>query len=55
MKSIFTLMFGGILLLNSVFADETVIGTRTLRVPDGFEVELAADSSLVGRPIAVAR
>ena len=47
--------FGGILISQCVEAGETVIGVRTLRVPDGFEVELAADPSLVGRPIAVAR
>ena len=34
-------------------AEDVVIGTRTLRVPDGYEVELAADPALVERPIAV--
>ena len=55
MKPILTLLFGGILLSHSVHAGETVIGVRTLQIPDGFEVVLAADPSLVGRPIAVAR
>ncbi len=36
-------------------AEEVVIGDRTVRVAEGYEVELAADSSLVARPIAVAR
>ena len=36
-------------------AEDVVIGTRTLRVADGYEVELAADPALVERPIAVAR
>ena len=44
-----------LLFSNIVVAGETVIGSRTLRIPNGFEVELAADPSLVGRPIAVAR
>lgn len=34
---------------------EVTIGARTLRVADGYSVELAVDPSLVGRPIAVAR
>ena len=55
MKPFFTLLFGGFLLSQCSEAGETVIGVRTLRIPDGFEVELAADPSLVGRPIAVAR
>lgn len=55
MKPFLTLLFGGILISQCVEAGETVIGVRTLRIPDGFEVELAADPSLVGRPIAVAR
>ena len=55
MKLYFALLFVGILLSNCVHAGETVIGSRTLRTPDGFEVELAADPALVGRPIAVAR
>jgi len=40
---------------SSCFAEEVVIGSRTLRVADGYEVELAVDPSLVERPIAVAR
>jgi putative membrane-bound dehydrogenase-like protein len=36
-------------------AEEFVIGDRTLQVAEGYEVELAADASLVARPIAVAR
>lgn len=55
MRTYLTLFFGGILLSNCADAGETVIGPRTLRIPDGFEIELAADPSLVGRPIAVAR
>ena len=47
MKPILTLLFGGILLSHSVHAGETVIGVRTLQIPDGFEVVLAADPSLV--------
>ena len=39
----------------SCSAEEFVIGTRTLQVAEGYEVELAADPSLVARPIAVAR
>jgi putative membrane-bound dehydrogenase-like protein len=38
-----------------VLADDVVIGSRTLHVADGYEVELAVDPSLVARPIAVAR
>ena len=44
-----------ILILNQGFAGDVTIGARTLRVADGYSVELAVDSSLVGRPIAVAR
>ena len=44
-----------LLTLNPVFSAEVTIGARTLRVSDGYSVELAVDSSLVGRPIAVAR
>ncbi|MDA1232576.1 MAG: HEAT repeat domain-containing protein, partial [Planctomycetota bacterium] len=55
MRTYLTLLFGGILLSSCADAGETVIGLRTLRIPDGFEIELAADPSLVGRPIAVAR
>ena len=55
MRPLFVLLFGGFLISHCVEAGETVIGVRTLRIPDGFEVELAADPSLVGRPIAVAR
>ena len=36
-------------------AEDVIIGDRPLRVADGYQVELAVDSSLVGRPIAVAR
>jgi putative membrane-bound dehydrogenase-like protein len=39
----------------SCFAEEVVVGSRTLRVADGYEVELAVDPSLVERPIEVAR
>ena len=55
MRTYLTLLLFGTLFSNIIEAGETVIGTRTLRVPDAFEVELAADPSLVGRPIAVAR
>ena len=55
MRTHLTLLLVGALFSNFVEAGETVIGSRTLRIPDGFEVELAADPSLVGRPIAVAR
>jgi putative membrane-bound dehydrogenase-like protein len=55
MRMYLSLLLFGILFSDAVEAGETVIGSRTLRVPDGFEVELAADPSLVGRPIAVAR
>ena len=44
-----------LLTLNPAFSAEVTIGARTLRVADGYSVELAVDSSLVGRPIAVAR
>jgi len=44
-----------LLTLNPAFSAEVTIGARTLRVADGYTVELAVDSSLVGRPIAVAR
>lgn len=36
-------------------AGEFTIGSRTLRVPDGFTVEAVTDASLAERPIAVAR
>ena len=55
MKPFLGLLFSGILISPCIEAGETVIGVRTLRVPDGFEVELAADPALVGRPISVAR
>jgi len=55
MNPYFTRLVAGILLSSCVQAGETVIGTRTLRIAEGYEVELAADPSLVGRPIAVAR
>ena len=35
--------------------EEVIIGDRTLRVAEGYEVELAVDPALVERPIAVAR
>jgi putative membrane-bound dehydrogenase-like protein len=44
-----------LLTMNPAFSAEVTIGARTLRVADGYSVELAVDSSLVGRPIAVAR
>ena len=43
-----------LLTMNPAFSTEVTIGARTLRVADGYSVELAVDSSLVGRPIAVA-
>ncbi len=43
------------LIMDPAFSAEVTIGARTLRVADGYSVELAVDSSLVGRPIAVAR
>lgn len=55
MRSHLSLLLFGTVFSNVLVAGETIIGSRTLRVPDGFEVELAADPSLVGRPIAVAR
>ncbi len=36
-------------------AEEFIIGDRTLRVAEGYEVSLAVDPALVARPIAVAR
>lgn len=45
----------GILTTSNLRGGETVIGSRTLTAPDGFEVELAVPPSLAGRPIAVAR
>lgn len=44
-----------LLTMNPVFSSEVTIGARTLRVADGYSVELAVDSPLVGRPIAVTR
>lgn len=44
-----------LLSMTPAFSAEVTIGARTLRVADGYSVELAVDSSLVGRPIAVAR
>ncbi|MCA9012353.1 MAG: HEAT repeat domain-containing protein, partial [Planctomycetaceae bacterium] len=55
MNRYFTLFLGAILLSGHVQAGETVIGSRTLRVADGFEVELAAGPDLAARPIALAR
>lgn len=55
MKFHVAFLSSGILLSSCVQAGETVIGARTLRVADGYEVQLAADHALVGRPIAVAR
>ena len=43
------------LIMDPALSAEVTIGARTLRVADGYSVELAVDSSLVGRPIAVAR
>ena len=40
---------------SSSLAEDVIMGTRTLRVAEGYEVELAVDPSLVERPIAVAR
>ncbi len=45
----------GLVTSSAAKAEEVVIGERTLRVADGYEVELAVDPSLVERPIAVAR
>ncbi|MFM7868743.1 MAG: hypothetical protein ACKPHU_31370 [Planctomycetaceae bacterium] len=36
-------------------AEEVQIGSRILRVAEGFEVSLAADATLAERPIAVSR
>jgi glucose/arabinose dehydrogenase len=44
-----------LLSMTPAFSADVTIGARTLRVADGYSVELAVDSSLVGRPIAVAR
>ncbi|MBL8816184.1 MAG: HEAT repeat domain-containing protein [Planctomyces sp.] len=41
--------------LQHAMAEEFVFGDRTLRVPDGYEVEQVTTTSLVERPIAVAR
>ena len=50
------LFFAGAIVCGSITAaEDVIIGDRTLRVADGYQVELAVDSSLVGRPIAVAR
>lgn len=51
----FQALIAALLCSGSSLAGEVVIGERTLRVADGYEVELAVDSSLVERPIAVAR
>ena len=40
---------------SSSLAEDVIMGNRTLRVAEGYEVELAVDPSLVERPIAVAR
>ena len=55
MRSCFSILLIGILSAGNSSGGETVIGSRTLWVQDGFEVELAVAPSLVGRPIAVAR
>jgi glucose/arabinose dehydrogenase len=50
--------FVGLLLLGlagSSSAGEFVVGMRTIRVPEGYEIELAAPPPLVERPIAVSR
>ncbi len=39
----------------SIAAGETTLGTRVIKTPDEFTVELAAGAPLVERPIAVAR
>ncbi len=46
---------GLIFVATSGQAAEFVFGPRTIRVPDGYEIELAAPPPLVERPIAVAR
>ena len=56
MKSTWT--FLGLVLLANVdctSAGEFVLGQRTIRVPDGYEIEVAAAPPLVERPIAVSR
>ncbi len=55
MRTCFSILLIGMLSGQSTSGGETVIGSRTLQVQDGFEVELAVAPSLVGRPISVAR
>lgn len=55
MRTCFSILLIGMLPIHATSGGETVIGSRTLRVQDGFEVELAVAPSLVGRPISVAR
>src|SRR5262245_66250493 len=40
---------------DSIFGVEFMIGSRTIHVPDGYEIELAAGPPLIERPIAAAR
>lgn len=42
-------------LLPHGFAEEFTFGSRTIRVPDGYEVQKITEPALVERPIAVAR
>lgn len=46
---------GWLLAVSLAHAGEFTFGNRTLRTPDGFEVELIAGPPLVDRPISVAR
>ena len=44
-----------VIVAGGVSAEEVLIGNRLLRVAEGYEVSLAAESSLAERPIAVSR
>ncbi len=56
MKSMqYCVSLGLILVSGWVQAGEFVLGSRTIHVPDGYEIELAAGPPLVERPIAASR
>ena len=56
MKSMQTCLSLGLILVGGwVQSGEFVLGMRTIHIPDGYEIELAAGPPLVERPIALAR
>jgi putative membrane-bound dehydrogenase-like protein len=53
-RSLYVVIASVLFIGHHTVAEEIQIGDRLLRVPDGFEVTLAASSELASRPIAVA-